>query len=241
MKNILKWEQFLNETLLKSYDKDVVIKYLIKLGIDTNDIHDNEENKIKITLTHKNKQYIPTLISKLEHFFGWYLASVSGDFYEEVLSGEDFIKDELDMLDELIPDPQEGEDEGEMDDYYSLCFESKYDIEIMDSAKPDFLWHISEEKAISNIKKKGLIPKTKSKMSYHPERIYFLKDIKFVDELLDHKKFNVEDPVILKIDVREIKNKLRMYEDVNYPNGLYITDNISPNYIIEYLTPKHHK
>jgi hypothetical protein len=238
MKNILKWEQFLNETLLKSYDKDDVIKYLVKLGIDKDSIFDKGANKVCLTLNHKNKKYVSEIISKLEYFFGWYLAGVEGDFYDDVLSGQDFKNDELENIDILVPEPEEGEDVGEMDDYYSLIFEPKYDIEIMDTDKPNILWYITDEKYITKIKKNGLVPKTKSKITYHPERIYFLKDIKFVSELLQHMKFDVENPIILKIDVSKIKSKLRMYEDVNYPNGLYVTDNISPEYIIEYLQPE---
>ena len=52
--------------------------------------------------------------------------------------------------------------------------------------------------------------------------------------LVSNVNFNVEEPIVLTIDVSKIKDDLRFYKDVNYPNGLFIDQRISPKYIINY-------
>ena len=89
---------------------------------------------------------------------------------------------------------------------------------------------------IPKIKQIGLIPKSKSKSkkSYHPERIYLLLNKDGINGLLNNSKFNIETPILLTIDVRDIKNTIKLYYDVNYTYGVYTINNIHPKYIVKY-------
>ena len=68
----------------------------------------------------------------------------------------------------------------------NIFFEAKFDLNIIKI--PKILYHITDSIYLNKIKQKGLIPKSKSKLSIHPDRIYFSKNINAVNLLL--QKFN---------------------------------------------------
>jgi len=95
-----------------------------------------------------------------------------------------------------------------------------------------FLYHISSEANLPKILKNGLVPKSKSKKVYHPERIYFTKDIN--DSLLLKSQFEEHfnnKMVILKISTKGLKD-FKLYNDPDYSNyGVFTLDNIPPQNI----------
>jgi hypothetical protein len=194
-------------------------------------------NKIKLTIHNFN--VIP--LSKIEHVFnqietivvnrgGWFPSimkitkltnlykSAKYDFFEIVR-----IHDEIDSI--------------------TIECESKFDTE--ETNIPDKLYHLTINEYTSKIRKYGLVPKSKSKLSSHLDRIYLCKTYDDCVELiprmlfyytgerddnlykLGKKLFNKDiQPVIWEIDNSTgIVNKL--YVDINYEDkGYYTLSNI---------------
>ena len=109
----------------------------------------------------------------------------------------------------------------------------KYDREI--ETLPKIIYHSTLNIYKDKIQKNGLIPKSKNKISNHPDRIYFslnLEDAKLFKEYLQ-KEYN-EDTCIIKISTENLNNKF--YSDINFKDrGIYTLNNISKNNIIEII------
>ena len=121
----------------------------------------------------------------------------------------------------------------------AFIIEPKYDYEVK---VPKKLYHASPIRLKDKILKIGLTPKSGSKISNHPERIYLS------DSILECKKFAnylIEDQenewykngyCIYSIDGSAIT---KLYSDVNFRIGGYYTlQNIKPEYIKIFLESK---
>lgn len=118
------------------------------------------------------------------------------------------------------------------DDILKIVLEAKYDLEILEGEFPKYLYHATDRSHLDKILKIGLTPKSKSKIAYHPERIYFVEteeDAKDIGESLTKKEYIV----ILKINPKKVLPNFRLFRDsksVIY-GGLYTLDNVHPNAI----------
>jgi hypothetical protein len=113
-----------------------------------------------------------------------------------------------------------------------FSFEAKHDIPA--EKFPDILYHICELKYKNKILNIGLVPRSRSKKAFHPERVYLCKNIndiyKFVEEFLTLD--DTKDLAILKIDVFFILDYLKLYQDPNFMDrGYYTLNNIPPDCI----------
>jgi hypothetical protein len=132
-------------------------------------------------------------------------------------------------------------------EYYSsitIKFESKFD-DFEDCVDIDYLYHITNNSYVDKILKSGLVPKSKNKLSTHPDRIYLCKTIQDCENLkihmynsdkfnnfgMDYKKENNKslEYTILKIDIKDLK--IKIFKDPNYKQGYYIINNIEPSRI----------
>lgn len=128
----------------------------------------------------------------------------------------------------------------------ALFLEAKFD-QIINNV-PEFLYHTTLDIFANKILKSGLSPKSKSKVSYHPERIYLTNDIKiahlFGKNLLNdysalmNDKIKENDKIINNIktynilEINTISLYLKLYKDVNLINyGYYILSYIPPSFI----------
>lgn len=127
-----------------------------------------------------------------------------------------------------------------------IRFEAKYDIQL-DRSKFDYLYHFTKKAFLEKIKRNGLTPKTASKLSNHPERVYlsytqsgaekFGK--KFVNRIYkydsnhsDELKAMYSTGMILRIRVENIPDYFKIYEDPNYKSsGCFTLNNIPWKYI----------
>lgn len=126
-----------------------------------------------------------------------------------------------------------------------ILFEPKYDQEI--ESLPKYLYHITTKSKTDKIFRQGLVPKSKSKTSSHPDRVYLAYN---VDDLIKiSKKFTFQSQlvsgdyfVILKIDTDRIPEYFQIYGEIPYSNrkmqdpnfkgkGLYTVNSIPPNAI----------
>lgn len=118
-----------------------------------------------------------------------------------------------------------------------IKFEAKYDdgLYTNDIICPDKLYHLTYQNLKENIFKKGLYPKSKNRISVHPERIYLFDDIDNYDKLLKSLKCsdfknNIDKKYIL-IEINCTTKKLILHTDPNYRLGYFTYDNINPKNI----------
>jgi len=114
-----------------------------------------------------------------------------------------------------------------------LRFEAKFDEEIVEKI-PKILYHITPTQNVDKILNIGLVPKSRSKASYHPDRVYLSKDLEDIENLgeMFYQKTGVKDWSILKIETDMIPGDyLKLYTDPNYINGYYTLNNIPPQAI----------
>lgn len=115
-----------------------------------------------------------------------------------------------------------------------IKFESWQDKDIEQEDIPDIIYHVCREVNYIKIKKHGLAPKSKSKRSYHPDRIYLIFTLDSAEHLKDILSLETnEEYIILEIMVDDnLRTTLFLKVDANYSNGYYTTTNIHPNYIL---------
>ena len=176
-------------------------------------------NILELTLNGKNSE-LYEVFSQYADSCGYLLAQIILN-KDEVLTGdiEDFLKHVSDR------------------DEITFIFESKFDKEFF---PPEILYHVTLSINIPKIMKSGLVPRTKSKLSYHPSRVYFtlsekaanlmIREFRHLDSKTD------SDYTILKIKTAGLK--VKFMEDPNSKLsdgeviGIYTYENIHPKFII---------
>ena len=116
-----------------------------------------------------------------------------------------------------------------------LKFESWQDKDIDPIDIPDVLYHVCREADKDKINKYGLVPKSKSKRSYHPDRVYLFLDLEQAQNMVDTFNSDIkQDYTIIELDIDDnLKSSLYLKQDPNHSYGFYTTTNIHPNYIKE--------
>jgi len=108
-----------------------------------------------------------------------------------------------------------------------IQFESWLDEQI---ETPEKLYHVCRTIDVEKIKRYGISPKSKHKISYHPDRIYlvvnYLSAISIVDQF---KEIDKNDYSVVCITPEN--NKLLLRKDPNFNDGYYTTQNILPSWI----------
>lgn len=116
---------------------------------------------------------------------------------------------------------------------FSIFFEAKFDIII--EKYPKILYHIAPTINSNKIEKIGLVPKSRSKASYHPDRVYLALSKESALYLVDNftYKTGIKNWTLFSIDTDKIPGDyLKLYEDPNYKsNGCYTLNNIPPSAI----------
>ena len=111
-----------------------------------------------------------------------------------------------------------------------VVLEANFDIE---RPVPEKLYHVTRQEVLEKIKQIGIVPKSKSKKSTHPERIYFAKTYDDTYDIYGNFKKEAPDQkfAILEINTSKV-NHIRVFDDPNYKGfGLYGLVNIPPNAI----------
>lgn len=103
------------------------------------------------------------------------------------------------------------------------------------------LIHLTPYYNLKNIKKIGFSPRCKNTLFNYPSRLYFLKgslnkqEIENIGYQLCKENNSIGNKnkkyVLITLDLKKIPNDTKMYSDLNYPYGIFITDNISPDVI----------
>lgn len=209
--------EFLTQTIQPIKTRDLINKEFNGLF---SDIY-VEDDSITISFLLKKHENNIEKINKKMISYGYFPAYIIGD--------KKSIKYSKDKLDILLK---------ENSIYLKIKYEAKYDTEIIN--QPDHLYHLCPDISYKKIEIMGLTPKTQSKISTHPERIYLLEpcsndemeDIAF--ELWEkHKnRYLIKYYYMLLIDLEKLK--IHLYKDPNFlmtNGGVWTYENIPPIYI----------
>jgi len=117
----------------------------------------------------------------------------------------------------------------------SIKYEGKYEEGLYKNTVicPDKLYHLSYQENKEGILKKGIYPKSKKRLSNHPERIYLFDDLNNYNVLLKQLKISdntKKEYLLLEINCSD--SKLFLHTDPNYRIGYFTYDNINPKNII---------
>lgn len=196
----------LREGLIKTTNKGKSIN-IIKKNFPNLEINSSKEHNSFDIEGIAQKEL--TSLLKLVNNLGWFPSWISSPFYNGKYS------EDIDI------------------NYTSkIRFEAKYDEKVENI--PKFLYHITPAENTSKILQKGLSPKSRSKASYHPERVYLLTDTTKAEELADmfYRKTGQTIWDLLEINTSKIPGEyLKIYVDTNYKYGYYTLNNIPPQAI----------
>lgn len=200
------YELNLKEGLIKTTNRGKTVNIIRKNFPKLNINVTKESNVFKIAGI--NKEDLPAILL-LTNNLGWFPSWISSPFYNGKYSKDI-----------------------EINTTSKIRFEAKYDekVEIV----PEFLYHATPSSNTSKIQEKGLSPKSRSKASYHPERIYLLKDLSHAEDLADmfYQKTGETIWDLLKINTQKIPGDyLKLYIDPNYQHGYCTLNNIPPQAI----------
>ena len=215
---ILKLLKILLQTYKQEYDlniKEGLIR-TINIGKTLNILEKKYSSKFIFTRS-KNSFYIQTFhtnktalgdIIKDANTLGWFPSFMETENYTGKWN-ENYFK------------------EGEI----KVRFEAKFDEEIVENI-PTILYHITPTQSMDKILKIGLVPKSRAKASFHPERVYLGKSSKGVESLapLMYQRTGNRDYTVVQIDTTKIPGEyLKLYTDPNYAEEAYFTlNNIPP-------------
>lgn len=232
MDYITNFSEYIKETLVThdiEFTMNNIDSELSKLNFNIYLIKNNNT----FTLQIRNFNYIQIigmLFEKLNSLIinrhGWFpskmkMLNISG-YRNSTIFNEDYLAEHHTFISEV-----------------EITYEANFDIA---TNVPDVLYHLSIQEFSDSIVKRGLIPKSKSKLSVHLDRIYLCDDIEHCKSLirdmkiaynykyyLKKKKSINYKWIIYEIDSSELNIKL--YKDPNYINGYYAVDNIPSDLI----------
>lgn len=209
------------EGLIKSVDYDKVISIIgnliEKLNINASCKMYKGNDRLILTIDendiYKKKEFYPELL-KILNVTGYYISNYKINKNSELQKGT------LDFPIFIKNEP-------------ILYLNKKYDIIKYEKKNgistniPEFLYHVTKKEYLNKIEKSGLISKTENFIQNHPERIYLFKNLLDCYDFISNR--NIENPIILKIDVKVLYH-LKLYEDPKYCGieAYYTYDNIQP-------------
>lgn len=224
------YSQFILNETLKTHDIDLTIRIanseLSLLNYNFN-IKKNKNNTISVLLLNFRyldsvELYLNNLKSLMIDRHGWFpskmiITNTSG-MLNEYSYDDDFIIDSKKYINNV-----------------EIIFEAKFDVE---EEIPEKLYHLSIKEYKNDILKFGLVPKSKSKLSKHLDRIYVCREIDYCYKLIPRMKLSYyqkkslksknkinDNWIIYEIDTNDLNIKL--FKDPNYDGGYYIIDNIN--------------
>lgn len=118
----------------------------------------------------------------------------------------------------------------------AMQLEAKYDREV-DPQNFDILYHTTPSVNDAKIKRIGLVPKDRGKISVHPDRIYFAQtksDLDIINERFHQLNKDVKEYTHYSVDIRAAsKNNstIRLFVDPNFEGGIFTLSNIEAKYL----------
>ena len=155
---------------------------------------------------------------------GWFISGFSTEGTVSILNQ----KYEKDKVEKAIQDGNT----------LTLRCEATYDIKV--ETIPEVLYHLTPLEAWKKIQTQGLVPKSRSKKAYHPDRVYLGTTEQSVERLgrpFYNEGRKITDWVILRVRTAMLSH-LELYQDPNYKDGYYTLNTITP-YLISKVKEVH--
>lgn len=144
----------LHEGLIMTYSVDRTSNVITKLGVLKDYIRVNYDNNTpKFNVFIKNDKEFFNKLSQKFDMCGW--------FFSDAETNDSYHKDINDAF-------------NSKSEYFWVGFSPKFDVEISDTERPEFVYHVTTKAKLDNILKIGLTPKSGGKRTNHPDRIYFM-------------------------------------------------------------------
>ena len=236
-KNIEDFVDAINEGLIHTYDMKTSIGILKKWYNSMTNYFNVEilsNDTFEITIKDKISTSLFNILIRDINSFGYFPSFV---YLENENNMTNQLKYDFDKIDNILMSIN-------IIKLVLIC-EKKFDDESLIS---NIIYHVCKKQNILKILKKGLCPRTKNRISAHPERVYFCLDIECCGKLIN--RFNLNDKIknlpiqnykILEInipdlilDFKKINKKIIFRKDPNMNmDAVYTYDNIPKKYILE--------
>lgn len=172
------------------------------------------DHRIRVKIPNERKKEDLEKFLKFLNNLGWFTS------FMETNNGQNLVRTAYDEQDFKI-----AYDNPKTTHLLLIC-EAKFDFKV--DKIPEYLYHLTPAQSWPKIQKVGLIPKSKSKIADHPERVYLAKTAE--GALALGPKFcentGIKNWVLLKIHTSSI-SYLNLYRDPNYSErGFYTFNNI---------------
>lgn len=216
-----KYLEFLSESRYKTHGLDSVKRTIPKMLNSINSEYKIEYNSLSddfsIYFTNLDFETKDIMISRCELL----------GYFPSVFSINDVDKrpNNIKIIDDFIKYVKDYKLENNNKVY--IQFESWLDEKV---ETPKTLYHVCRTIDLDKIKRYGISPKSKHKISYHPDRIYLAEDyLSSISIIKQFRKIKKDDYSIITIIQED--NKLLVRKDPNFDAGYYTTQNILPNWI----------
>jgi hypothetical protein len=243
IKNYKDYFDSINEGLIKTLDGEKGVNYLVQTlsvlnfnvsGRFENDIISFSINNFNKIQNNRLDDLFDTISSILTNLYGWFPSNMIIVNENKMLTNKKFSEGYLKLNKDII-------------ESVTIQFDSKFDE--IDNNNLDKLYHLSIQEYDKKIRKYGLSPRSKSKLSSHSDRVYICKSIDDCKLLIPQMKLyysEEKDNNIYKLGnkkyrknskwiIYEIDNEknIVLYKDPRYINGYYTLENINPENIKE--------
>ena len=224
MKNYKEFLEELKEGLITTHDiniyNKVIINYLDSLNIKNNLKIINKLNfflEIFNNINESNIEMINNYIYNLGYFPSTYIVILNNGMTNRFKYLKDIVFKNISSIE--------------------INYEAKYSDGLYknDIICPNKLYHLTYSDNWDSIIKKGIYPKSKKRLSVHPDRIYLFDNISDYKSLLNNLKLSDSINSIKKnydlLEVDSSDDKFILHTDPNYRMGYFTYDNISPKLI----------
>ena len=190
-------------------------------------------NKFKVS--PKSSKVIITFIKELDKNESDYLLKLInnlGWFPSSMLINRSELKWQKFDLEEFIRMGQDGK-------VMSIQLEAKYDLEgnIYDF---DVMYHVAQSINREKILRIGLVPKSKEKITKHPERVYLIDSENDANQIAFQFQRKMGDEIkwsLFEIDFKRVRKNdptIRLFSDPNFRGAFYTLSNIPPRFIKDF-------
>jgi len=224
MKNYKEFLEELKEGLITTHDinihNKVIINYLDSLNIKNNlKIIDKLNFFLEIfnNINESNIEMINNYIYNLGYFPSTYIVILNNGMTNRFKYLKDIVFKNISSIE--------------------INYEAKYSDGLYknDIICPNKLYHLTYSDNWDSIIKKGIYPKSKKRLSVHPDRIYLFDNISDYKSLLNNLKLSDSINSIKKnydlLEVDSSDDKFILHTDPNYRMGYFTYDSISPKLI----------
>jgi hypothetical protein len=216
----------LYEGLITSVEPKLMFQLIHKLSAGCKVRYNDKLHAMEVTFTTPTTIDLINSVIKRADVAGWFWSNTN-----IVEPGSPLRKPTADLSQEFDSLPPNTK--------IQLILEAKFSFDVSEYVitNYDCLYHTTLKTKVDKILQKGLSPRTQSKQSNHPERVYFatsVGDLKvyLIPEFAKLTKTSLSNWAILQIDINAIKQPgVRLFNDPAFPGGVYTLSNVAPAFI----------